>query len=164
MYFEINNKFAIGAEVYETRYSWGHKAHLYRKTSPELQDEYIVGDKITYYNRTWESFQFESIMFSIVAKAAQKRLISKEEAEECNQAIKNHDDKESGRELKSVSMVMAMGDLLAGDGQKSKNDWKARMLKAGLEGKGLIMPDDWSELDEDTKQARLDAVIQVLAA
>lgn len=55
-----------------------------------------------------------------------------------------------------------MGNLLAGDSQKAKNDWKARMLKAGLENKGLSMPDDWEQLSEDEKEKRLNKVIKVL--
>jgi hypothetical protein len=36
------------------------------------------------------------------------------------------------------------------------------MLKAGLEGRGLIMPDDWDDLSEDEKNRRLDGVIATL--
>lgn len=63
--------------------------------------------------------------------------------------------------LKNVASVMALGNILGGN-QKEKNDWKTRMLKAGLEGRGLIMPEDWNELDEATKEARLNAVIESL--
>jgi len=37
------------------------------------------------------------------------------------------------------------------------------MIKAGLGDKGLIMPEDWDSLDEDTKQARLDGVIKMMS-
>lgn len=40
---------------------------------------------------------------------------------------------------------------------KEKNDWKLRMLKAGIQG--LDIPDDWNGLDENTKTERLDKVI-----
>jgi hypothetical protein len=59
-------------------------------------------------------------------------------------------------------MVAKMGELLC-DNQKDKNDWKARMLKAGLGNSGLEMPEDWDTLDEDTKQARLDGVIKIMS-
>jgi len=49
-----------------------------------------------------------------------------------------------------------------GKTQKESNDWKARMLKAGLENKGLIMPEDWDTLSENDKEARLNAVINCL--
>jgi len=65
-------------------------------------------------------------------------------------------------ELKTVAMVARLGDIF-GKTQKQKNDWKARMLKAGLENKGLIMPEDWNELNENDKQARLDGAINAIA-
>jgi hypothetical protein len=34
------------------------------------------------------------------------------------------------------------------------------MLKAGIQG--LDIPEDWDELDEDTKEARLNGVIEVM--
>ena len=43
--------------------------------------------------------------------------------------------------------------------KKEKNDWKARMLKSGFGNMGLEMPEDWNSLDEETKEARLNAVI-----
>lgn len=62
-------------------------------------------------------------------------------------------DGESGL-LKSVAMVAAFGKILCPD-QKSQNDWQARMLKAGLGNRGLTMPDDWDNLNEDEKESRL---------
>ena len=61
----------------------------------------------------------------------------------------------------TVSMVAKMGDVFCND-TKSKNDWKTRMLKAGLENKGLIMPEDWDTLTEEQKETRLNGVIGVL--
>lgn len=160
-YFKINDKLAIGAEYYETRYSWGHKANLYRVRTPELGDEWIIGDKITYYNRTWESYQFQSILYSIVEKALRKHLITREEAATCDDYIKSYREPESPL-FKQIRMVAKMGEILSPD-QKSANDWKERMLRAGLEGRGLIMPEDWETLSEDEKTARLDGALQALA-
>lgn len=70
-------------------------------------------------------------------------------------------DEKPSDTLKSVAMVALMGNIL-GSNQKEKNDWKARMLKAGLEGKGLIMPEDWDTLDEAEKERRLDGAINEL--
>ena len=37
------------------------------------------------------------------------------------------------------------------------------MLKAGLEDKGLVMPDDWDGLDENEKEERLNKAITQLS-
>lgn len=61
---------------------------------------------------------------------------------------------------KLVSMSMALGDVLNTD-QKSTNDFKLRMLKAGFIH-GLDVPDDWDDLSEDEKTKRLEQVQGVL--
>ena len=62
--------------------------------------------------------------------------------------------------FKSVAMVAAIGNVLC-DNKKDKNDWKLRMLKAGLENKGLSVPEDWDTLTESEKEKRLDGVISI---
>lgn len=62
--------------------------------------------------------------------------------------------------MRSVGTIAAMGAFFT-DNQKDANDWKARMLKAGLQGKGFQMPEDWDTLSEDEKQRRLDGVIAI---
>ena len=64
--------------------------------------------------------------------------------------------------LKTVAMVASLGSIF-GSNPKEANDWKARMLKAGLEGRGLIMPEDWDTLDESEKTRRLDGAIAQLS-
>src|SRR3990167_1295649 len=71
------------------------------------------------------------------------------------------EEPEKDTSLKTVAMVMAMGNIF-GKNQKEKNDWKARMLKAGLDGRGLIMPDEWDTLSEDQKETRLNGAIEQL--
>jgi hypothetical protein len=161
MFFKINDKLAIGAEKYETRYSWGHKAHLYRVRTPQEGDELIQSTKRTYYNRTWERFTFESVLYEVVGKALKNKAITPQEAQTCNDYIKNYDDQEYKKELKTVANIARMGQLFVTT-QKESNDWKARMLKAGLGNKGLIMPDDWATLSEDEKEFRLNGAIQML--
>lgn len=151
MDFIINKNLRVECEVYETRYSWGHKAWLYRDGR---EVDYI---KITYYNRTWEAYQFESILETL---SGSKQLTDRE-----SKLLKKKIKIWGGQEVEKVNKsfgtlaaVMAMGEIFT-DNQKSANDWKIRMLKAGLENKGLIMPEDWESLTEDEKQKRLDGVI-----
>lgn len=73
---EINGvKFTFVCESWQTRNSWGHKVSLYRNES------FFVGSaKIRYYNRTWESYLFQSAIKSVIynaideTKAAAKKV------------------------------------------------------------------------------------------
>ncbi len=151
--FQVNRNIKIEAEYYKTRYSWGHKAYLY------LKNREIEYKKITYYNRTWEAYEFESILESIVGGSKE---LSKGQKHTCMKFIHNGGRVEDDlKPLKTVAMVSMLGSLLT-DNQKDANDWKTRMLKAGLQNKGLIMPDDWETLTEDEKTKRLDGVISIL--
>lgn len=60
--------------------------------------------------------------------------------------------------MKSVGMVAMLGDLMT-DTKKESNDWKLRMIKAGLGSKGLSVPEDWDQLTEEEKETRLNKVI-----
>jgi len=68
---------------------------------------------------------------------------------------------ETDNSLKTIAMVAKMGEIF-GTNQKEKNDWKVRMIKAGLENKGLIMPEDWNTLSENEKEKRLNRAIEQL--
>lgn len=65
---EINGvKFTLVCESWQTRNSWGHKVSLYRNES------FFVGSaKIRYYNRTWESYQYQSTIKSVIFNAIQE--------------------------------------------------------------------------------------------
>lgn len=75
--------------------------------------------------------------------------------------LEARDNRDSSSMLKMVSAIASMGEIFC-DNKKEKNDWKARMLKAGIPEGALHMPDDWDQLDEDTKEDRLNKAIEVL--
>ncbi len=74
---------------------------------------------------------------------------------------KEEEEEKENSNLKMISSIASLGNLFC-DNQKDKNDWKARMIKAGLENKGLIMPEDWENLKEDEKEVRLNGIIKIL--
>jgi len=81
-----------------------------------------------------------------------------------NRLIKKWIDNGGRRAIKRISdqnkttaMVASLGAIFGGN-QKESNDWKTRMLKAGLPS--LSMPSDWETLSEDEKTIRLDKVIK----
>ncbi len=152
MEFKITKNLTAECETYQTRYSWGHKAWLYR------DGQEIGYRKKIYYNRTWESYEFESILENLLADA---RGLTKYETLAFKKAIKNG-GKHDCDSLKVIANIAKLGDLF-GTTPTEKNDFKTRILKAGLENKGLIIPEDWDSLDEETKEARLNGAIGALA-
>lgn len=153
MNFQITDNIRIKAEYYETRYSWGHKAWLY------FDGQEVDYKKITYYNRTWESYQFQSIVHNLIDKSCS---IAKDKKQEYKAIADEIGSGKVRKDLKNIGMIAKLGSIF-GATQKESNDWKTRMLIAGLADKGLIMPEDWDTLGEDEKERRLDAVIAHLA-
>ena len=148
--FRINEKIEIVCVSENTRSGFRHLATLlFNGVEQETE-------KCCYQNRTWERFEFQSVCKRLIEKSA---VLSEEDKKFCNDFMDG--DRTDWSAFKTVSMVAELGNLFC-DNQKDKNDWKARMLKAGFENKGLIMPDDWETLDEDTKTARLDTVIKMM--
>ncbi len=64
------------------------------------------------------------------------------------------------RDFQFIAGCAKVGDIF-GETQAEKNNWKARMLKAGLPG--IQMPDDWSALSEAEQSRRLDNTIAELS-
>lgn len=151
--FKINKHLEVKCEVYQTRYSWGHKAYLYR------DGEEIGYKKITYYNRTWESYEFESILESL---AEDTKALTDKEKKLFVKFIKDGERvKEDCAGLRTIATIAKLGDILGGT-KKEQNNWKERMIKAELANKGLIMPDDWGKLSEKERGARLNGAISAL--
>lgn len=151
--FKITEDIEVVCESQRTRSGFRHLATLLINGIEREKD------KACYLNRTWERYQFQTVLSGVVSKAFRNKIISEEQKKVCDEFVDG--DHTDWSDFKAVSMVAKIGDLFC-DNQKDKNDWKARMLKAGFENKGLQIPDDWDELDENTKQARLNAVIEVM--
>jgi len=148
--FKITKDIEVVCESQRTRNGFRHLATL-MKNGREQETA-----KCCYLNRTWERYEFQSVLSKLVDKSS---LLSDEEKKICKAFIEG--DQTDWSDFKMVSNIAQLGDLLC-DNQKDKNDWKARMLKAGFENKGLIMPDDFNTLNEDEKQIRLDNVIKLM--
>ena len=146
--FELKNGFKIEAKYEKTRSGFRHVAILYDKDYHEIDRT-----KVTYLNRTWERYEFETVL---------KKLL--EQTDELTEAEKQRFiDKEAGLDEErvesmfgTVTAIAKMGDIIA-DTKEEKNDWKKRMLKAGIPQ--LDIPDDWDSLSEDEKEKRLNKVI-----
>lgn len=147
--FKINDHLSIVCSWKKTRNGFKHEASL-------LKDgQEIDSTKVCYLNRTWERYEYQTAMQKLLDRTD---LIT---AEEKKAFIENPDNDRASKELHATAAIAALGDIF-GKSQKEKNDWKERMLKAGLGNSGLIMPDDWDTLSEDEKERRLNGAIQSL--
>jgi hypothetical protein len=137
-----------------TRYGFRHLAELQYKGNE------IATAKRCYYNRTWERYEFQSVLESLIDNA--KDSLTTRQLNHVKKYIVNGDRVEDDlKPLKSISALASLGDIF-GATQKDRNDFKTRILKAGLEGKGLIMPEGWDDLTEAEKEARLNGAISAL--
>lgn len=55
-----NNNYTFVCETWETSRAWGHKVTLFRNDA-----EYTT-QKVTYYNRTWESYKYQTCIFKCI--------------------------------------------------------------------------------------------------
>jgi hypothetical protein len=145
--FEITQNIRAVCQWKKTRQAFKHEATLF------VNGQECETVKICYLNRTWERYEYQSVLEKLIEKTA---ALSTQDKELCKKFVGQDHTDWSG--FRSTAMIASLGEIFC-DSQKDKNDWKARMLKAGLGNSGLQMPEDWDTLDEDTKQARLDAVI-----
>ena len=147
----IAGDISIECASQRTNYGFRHVVTVY-------DGLYSYDGKACYYNRTWEKYTYQSAIKNTLAKADfTPGRIEKIMAKVEKQAIGA-----VNRELGVIRGIAKIGELFCSD-QKGANDWKARMLKAGLGGRGLSMPDDWDNLSEDEKQRRLDGAIGALS-
>ena len=63
--FKVNDKVSIVCESQNTRYGFRHLAHLIKNNNE------VDKAKMCYYNRTWERFEFESVILELIHKTDQ---------------------------------------------------------------------------------------------
>ena len=147
--FKINLEFEVVCNCVNTKYGFRHDAKL-------LQNGLLhTKTKACYYNRTWESFEYESVISDLLNKA--KIMTNEEKIKYLDCLSKGHKE-EIDKQFGFITGIAKLGNILC-ETQKDKNDWKTRMLKAGFENKGLIVPEDWDQLSENEKETRLNGVI-----
>ena len=148
--FKITEKIEVVCQSESTRSGFRHLATLL------INGVEQVDAKCCYLNRTWERYTFQSVLSKVVEKALKEKIITAEEEKSCRDFIEGDQTDWSG--FKITGMVAQLGDLFCNT-KEEKNNWKARMLKAGLQG--LEIPEDWETLSEDEKESRLNGVIEI---
>jgi hypothetical protein len=156
--FKINDKYEITCTSEKTRYGFRHLANLYR-TGLSGTTVLVEKAKECYYNRTWESFEYETVINNLLTKA---KIMPEEQIKEFLECCRKDNLEEVNKQFGFIAGIAKLGEILCNT-QSEVNDWKERMIKAGLGDRGLIMPDDWHRLSEDEKERRLNGVINELS-
>jgi hypothetical protein len=149
--FKITDNAEVRCSWFKTNYGFKHEAELY------YDGLFQCSAKVCYYNRTWESFEYETVLGSVLRKAH----FFDDSVAEIISRYRNKNIEEVNQQFSTIAGLAKMGELLSDD-KKEQNDWKKRMLDAGLSGLGLDMPDNWDSLSEDDKERRLNSVITML--
>jgi tRNA A37 N6-isopentenylltransferase MiaA len=147
--FRVNKEIEIICDWKKTNYGFKHEARL-MVNGMEHQRA-----KCCYYNRTWESFEYESVIQDLLHKTS---VLTKRQKTIFMKKANGDEHKAVQKKFGMIGAIASLGNILC-DTQKDKNDWKSRMIKAGM-GEGLIMPDDWDTLSEDDKETRLNNALK----
>lgn len=147
--FKLDEHISVVCDWKKTRTAFKHEATLL------LDGNEIDKTKICYQNRTWESYEYQSVLLKLINDT--KELLPEQKALFIEYAKKDRTDW-SG--LHNIARIAQIGELLT-DSKKASNDWKTRMIKVGL-GSNIDIPDDWESLCDEEREKRLNLAINVL--
>jgi len=140
--FKLSEIYSVICEYKETR-AFKHTATILKNGRS------VYSTKICYQNRTWEKFEFESVLHKAI-----ENYFEEKQAKEYIKSLKSPENEQ----FKSVSMVCAMGKLFCKK-DKDKNSWDKKMLSTIH---GINFPEDFDSLPESEKRKRLDKALECI--
>lgn len=158
--YEFGEGYKVMCRSERTRYGFRHLCELTHNYNV------IAKTKACYYNRTWESYEFQSVIHQAISAAFDNRTRSQQKKGEApNPLIKQYcdeiDARARGIEAKRfdpVKMAVAFGSILC-ETPEEKAKWDKRMLSTVP---GVDFPDDFDDLPVEERQRRLDKATEVL--
>ena len=144
--FEISPDFKVICKTQDTSYGFRHVA-LLQKNYHE-----VCAAKCCYYNRTWESFTYQSVGHAVINK-----YFKKQEAEIYREIFDKIGKHKAENFLHVPCLIATLGNVF-GTTEKEKNDWKKRFIE---KIPGIDFPEDFDQLPESVKTHRLDSVIKI---
>ncbi len=158
--YSFGEGYQVNCRSEKTRYGFRHLC--------ELTKDYnvIAKTKACYYNRTWEAYEFQSVIHQAINAAFDNRTRAQQKkGQEINPLIKQYCDEVDARargieakKFDPVKMVCAVGALLT-DNPEERANWDKRMLSTIP---GIDFPDDFDSLPVEEQQRRLDKAKEVL--
>ena len=138
--------------------NWDKTRNGFKHTAALMIDGHEVDHtKVCYLNRTWESYEYQSVIHKLID---QTRHLTKEQKATAKASVDAQGRGEAERSFSMIAAVAKLGDILC-PSQADKNAWKKRMLKAGL-GEAVDFPEDWDTLTEEEKARRLNSAMEAL--
>jgi hypothetical protein len=157
--YPLGSKFEkLGGNLYKITTDWAVIVRFHNTDIVKKEGGKIIL-KCTYYNRTWESFKYESLLQKLLANAKKNKAINEEEEQDFKKMIENGGEKEKN-EFGFLKMFSALNKIENND-LKKRNECDIKMLKATM-GEGLDIPANWDDLEEETKRERLDKIMSAI--
>ena len=158
--YSFGEGYQVNCRSEKTRYGFRHLCELTQNYNV------LAKTKACYYNRTWEAYEFQSVIHQAIQAAFDNRTRAQQKkGQEINPLVKQYcdeiDARARGIEAKRfdpVKMVCAFGALLTSNPEERAN-WDKRMLSTIP---GIDFPADFDQLPAEEKQRRLDAAKGVL--
>jgi len=147
--FKISEKIKIIGKTQNTRNGFRHLVEFYNN------GRLVESRSVSYLNRTWESYNYESAINRLLEKMLKNRDLTTQEAQYYKNACKDISRGAFKSRMETVSSVASLGNIF-GKTKKEKNDWKKRMIATQ---NGISFPKDFDSLPEDERERRLDGVI-----
>jgi hypothetical protein len=141
--FKIDKDYTVTAWWENTSYGFRHIAVLYHK------GQEVERAKATYYNRTWESYEFRSVIYAVVSKHFPEKEVPK---------IMEKVDKNRGSMWAKGTNIPKVKEKMTE--QEAEDRYKYELQK------GLINTEDTPHYDsfEEFKQNLIDMGVEVLDA
>ena len=149
--FKVNRLYTVVCHSENTRYGFRHLAELQRNY-PHW--EILAHAKACYYNRTWESYDFQSVIHDVLSKAFNKVTAKRYRKKIDAEALGHVND-----HFNLVAGIAKLGEILC-EKPEDQNAWKKRMIATVP---GIDFPEEFNALSEEEKEKRLNGVIGVLA-
>jgi hypothetical protein len=129
----------------DTSYGFRHIAEFYDANN------YMIGyAKKCYYNRTWESYDYQTVIHAVIDAG------SVDDPQALKEVIDMQERDKIDREFGMLGAILAVGDII-GETPGESADFKLRMLRARF-GEGLTVPEDWETLSDEVKNDRLNKI------
>ena len=156
--YNFGEGYQVNCRSEKTRYGFRHLCELTQNYNV------LAKTKACYYNRTWEAYEFQSVIhqaIGIAFGAGGRRKNTPDQIALIKQYKDEIDARARGIEAKRfdpVKMVCAFGALLTSNPEERAN-WDKRMLSTIP---GIDFPDDFDQLPVEEQQRRLDKATEVL--